>query len=936
MNKVQAKIKNSWVSKVWPEKERFQAALNFTLFSAIIGALSLSTYIGTNSLVTKDMQARLDMEASSIHRTFVDRVQSYSDTLLNLRAFLSRMGVKDSDEFKDLLSEMKVFDYYTGVSSIGLSVVFPKSEKEKFEKAFDLDFHDMAPFPPEETPSDEINSLGAAVVAIEPESIRKNRGLGYDSFSEPNRRESLSQALALNTTVVTPPVVLFGDQLSPKKNDQLGFVMMVPFQTDRQFMKLPPQSHPTTGIIWASFRYQVLLNEVFGPPSLEEEKWNFTLYSERSGQSTLLYDRFKPQESSGKLASLKKFSVYGQSYYLKVTPLPNFYTNSDKYLPLLTCIGTLLVGSLMLLLYRSTLNQLKEEKFARIRSRRTHEKLRQQTTLLSKLNRFGMTISKQFDPEIVLQKFFEFGEKEEFEFVSILKEEEDSKDLVLITPHGVSPSNIQLGQINELFGAVNRIGRSDLDHSPPFLKYLRLSTLSDWQMIRVRFNQRSSFLIIGLRSESIDEEDIELMKSTFSQLVVALETAVLLQKAEEGSRLKTAFLANMSHEIRTPLNAILGFTQILTKSDVPEDKRIQLVQNIEKNTNLLTRLIDDILDIAKVEAGKIDIVQTKTSLETLLQDTEDIFALKAHEKGIYFSLQIKTELPKFVKTDEYRFKQILFNLISNAIKFTDRGQVIVRVYGEASDKLSKLTFEIEDTGVGIAKEMQDQLFSAFFQGDISTTRRFGGSGLGLTLSRRLAGEMNGDIQLLSSEVGKGSIFSFHIDCFPYSDSGTFRELTRGASLTEEEPTIETKKSETPSIDKENPPLNGRTVLLVEDSEDNQIIFTHFLEQSGANVSVAVDGKEALTQARQIQELDLILMDIQIPFIDGREVTRILRSEGFKIPIIALTAHALESEKRSCREAGCNDQITKPTTYGEFVRVISRHVDRAQSENYSFV
>ncbi|MAV90394.1 MAG: hypothetical protein CL676_03170 [Bdellovibrionaceae bacterium] len=910
-----------------PEKERFSSFAHIFLFALIISALSVSTYIGTAGLVQRDMEARLDLEASNIRRAFVDRIQGYSDTLLNLKAFISRTGIKDDNDFKSLLSEMKVFEYYSGATSIGISLIFPRVQKDKYEKLFDVKIKGLA----STLDKPDERDLSSSVILIEPESVKSRKALGFDVLSDPARKRAVEQSLALNKTVITQPINLFTDQLLSNSNKQapLSFVMYVPFETSEQVLKVA-EGKPTTGVIFASFKYQDLLDEIFGPASLDEEKWNFVLTHLGESKSELLYDRFHSNLDNPAFKSSTQFSIYGQTYALEVLPLPTFYKSSDRYLPLLSAIGIFLLGSLMLLLYRSTLRQLREEKTARIRTRKTHEKLRLQTTLLSKLNRFGMTISKQFDPEVVLQKFFEFGEKEEFEYVAILREESDSNDLSIITPLGQSYSNIQLTELNGLFGAVNRIGQSDLDHNPKFLEELKLFSYSDWQILRVRFNQRSSFLVLGLKSESIEEEDIELMKSTFSQLVVALETAVLLQKAEESSRLKTAFLANMSHEIRTPLNAILGFTQILTSSHISEDKRIQLANSIEKNTDLLTRIIDDILDIAKVEAGKIDIVIAKTSLEGLLKDTKDVFELKAREKEVQFNLEIKTELPSFIRTDEYRFKQILFNLISNALKFTERGQVTVRVYCEMVENKAQLTFEIEDTGVGIPKDLQQRLFTAFYQGDLSTTRRFGGSGLGLTLSRRLALEMDGDICLLSSTPGKGSIFSFFIQCQTQMNTRFFKEISNGTikrRVAENTAVAESKKE----TEKKDGPLRGRNILLVEDSEDNQIIFTHFLQQAGASTIVAADGEEALTQARQIQNLDLVLMDIQIPKIDGREVTRTLRDEGFKLPIIALTAHALESEKRRCFEAGCNAQITKPVSYSFFIETIQKELVKKENE-----
>ena len=907
-----------------PTKERVSSVFRFLLFAGIIGALSVSTYIGTSGLVKRDLEARLEMEATNVQRAFVDRIQGYSDTLLNLKAFISRTGVKSAEDFRSLLSEMKVFEYYSGASTIGISLIFPKKELKEFERIFEFN---SKGFSENSTENSSDKDLVSAIVLIEPETVKSKKVFGFDMMSNEERRSSINQALALNKTVVTAPVRLFTDEIAlNNKITPVSFLMYVPFQTSEPVLKVP-DGKSSTGVIYAAFRYQDLLDEIFGPASLGSEKWNFLLSYNDGSKTEVLYDRFTPNLTNETLFSKKTFSIYGKTYTLSVSPLPSFYESSDRYLPLLAAIGVLFVGCLMLLLYRSTLKQLQEEKEARLRSKRTHEKLRLQTTLLSKLNRFGMTISKQFDPDVVLQKFFEFGEKEEFEYVAILREEDESGELALITPIGQTSSSIHLSELNSLFGAVNRIGQNDLDHNPKFLEELNLFSYSDWQILRVRFNQRSSFLVLGLKLESIDDEDIELMKSTFSQLVVALETAVLLQKAEESSRLKTAFLANMSHEIRTPLNALLGFSQILTSTNVSEDKKAQLSGSIQKNTNLLTRIIDDILDIAKVEAGKIDIVNSQVSLKDLLRDTLEVFELEAREKEVFFSLEIKTELPQKIRTDEYRFKQILYNLISNALKFTERGHVTVRVYSEQQGGLAHLTFEIEDTGVGISKELQSRLFTAFYQGDLSTTRRFGGSGLGLTLSRRLALEMNGDISLLSSVPDKGSIFSFQIETPVVPNTGTFRDLSNRGE-TDPSHSKKAKKNESPSS---QGALFQRNVLLVEDSEDNQVIFTHFLRQAGANVMVATDGEEALSQARQIQNLDVILMDIQIPKMDGHEVTRTLRKEGLSIPIIALTAHALESEKRRCFEAGCNSQITKPVSYGQFIEAISIQLQPKSSD-----
>lgn len=912
------------MQKRWQEFSRRQTYvrakkwLNLALFLCITLILCFGSFWGIHRLIRDDLQSRLDIQASKIRQAFIGRLQSYSDALFHLSAFVNQSGLITKDEYQKLIAGMKIFNQYPGISAVAVSVLFDHEQQALFEDIVNDYNKGSRLFPKRNLGARDLQS---AVLLIEPSTASRKNTIGFDSLSDPKRREALEMSIQLNAAVMTAPLHLVSNSLIPSGNKKkdLGFVLSVPFSVKgSQVSKKLANLETINGNVQAGFRYNDLLEEVFGAPSVSTEKWNFTLREVSNENSEVFYDRFETQRPpEDDLVSIDQFSIYGRTYELVVTPLPNFFSHSDRLLPLVASAGVLLVGFLLLLLFKSTLNQLEDERLARERSRQTQIKLRRQAVLLAKLNEFGMSISKESDPDLILLKFFEFGEKEEFESVTILREIDDSEILEIIRAGEQLYSELKVSDMNGLLGALSRIGKKDIEQTPIFLEQLGAKDLRDWHVLRVRLNNKSSFLFLGLRSEEIEKEDIELMHSTFSQLVIAFENTALLRRAEESSRLKTAFLANMSHEIRTPLNAIVGFSQMLSKAPANSDRRERLTQYIQKNTELLTHLVDDILDIAKVEAGKIEYSVQATRLDQVLAETKAVFELRARDKGIQLRMDLKTDLPRTIQTDEFRLKQILYNLIGNAVKFTDRGAVSIRVYSEREGPGVLLTFEIEDTGIGIALEHQSKLFDAFFQGDASTTRKFGGSGLGLALSRRLASELDGSISLLSSMPDKGSIFSLSIHCETSKTVSYFNTLDDLLSHSGVNSDIQPQEA--------IPSLSGKTILLVEDSEDNQIIFTHFLEQAGAKVLVAGDGREAIQQVHQIPELDLVLMDIQIPIMDGKAATKTLRSEGFTLPIIALTAHALESERRSCIQAGCNGQITKPVSSETLIREIARYL-----------
>ena len=370
------------------------------------------------------------------------------------------------------------------------------------------------------------------------------------------------------------------------------------------------------------------------------------------------------------------------------------------------------------------------------------------------------------------------------------------------------------------------------------------------------------------------------------------------EEAESASLAKTQFLANVSHEIRTPLSAIIGFSELLLNPSQSADDRLQSASTIHRNGRQLLHLINEILDISKVESGKMELEDTETRLLDLLQEMTSLFELKAREKGLHFEIAVDGKgVPSVVRTDPMRLRQILVNMIANAVKFTEKGSVRVALKKEGT----QLLFRVRDTGCGVPEESRSRLFQPFSQADSSTSRRFGGTGLGLVLSKRFAESLGGDVMLMDSGES-GSVFEARIQCHAVGEtllgSGILRQGRTPLA---------------PVLEPDQGALNGCSILLVDDAVDNQILISRFLKMAGARVEIAGGGFEAVQKAGPVEDsrFDLVLMDIQMPGMDGYEATRTLRDRGWVKPIIALTAHALKSEREKCLEAGFDDHFTKP-------------------------
>jgi signal transduction histidine kinase/ActR/RegA family two-component response regulator len=427
-----------------------------------------------------------------------------------------------------------------------------------------------------------------------------------------------------------------------------------------------------------------------------------------------------------------------------------------------------------------------------------------------------------------------------------------------------------------------------------------------------------SLCVIDQKPGSLSEDQREALTTLSHSIISLLENRkqqkLLIaekQKAEEASKAKADFLSTMSHEIRTPLNGISGIAHLLMEED-PAPHQIEYIKTLKFSASNLMSIVNDILDFSKIEAGKITIEKVSFNLVSLLSEIKNANHLRAQDKQIKLKLRRDDDMPEMVIGDPVRLAQILNNLVSNAIKFTHRGEVTIDVQLESivgNENLIK--FIVKDTGIGIPVEKQGQLFKEFSQVDATITRRFGGTGLGLVISKRLLELQNSSIKV-KSEVNVGSEFSFLLN------------FTKN----ENDLSDETRLKSNPSVENFQA-LQGTSILIAEDNQVNILIAKKIMKNWGVVVHHAQNGLEAIALLQR-HSIDIILMDLQMPIMDGYEATKKIREIGYTIdvvPIIALTASAMLSEKNQALDAGMNDFITKPFNPAELYDKLKRQLTK---------
>ncbi|MFQ5424041.1 MAG: ATP-binding protein [Phycisphaerae bacterium] len=508
---------------------------------------------------------------------------------------------------------------------------------------------------------------------------------------------------------------------------------------------------------------------------------------------------------------------------------------------------------------------------------------------------------------------------------------EAAGDGIVVTDHGgriirANPAFTQITgySFEEAVGQTPRVLKSG-EHGPELYKKMWAAIMSGRKWTGRMINRRKNGDVYhaALTISPIKDENggvcgyVGIQRDITAEIEQEKALEEARARAEAADHAKSAFLANMSHEIRTPMTAILGFSDLLLDPDTSASDRHNAVQTIRRNGRHLLTLINDVLDLSKVEAGKMEMERTTVCTRRLLRDLVDLLCDKARENGNAIKVRFEGPIPDHIESDPVRLKQSLVNLVGNATKFTENGTI--QVVLECDRRNEKLLFHVIDDGIGMTPEQMARLFKPFTQADVSTTRKFGGTGLGLTITRRIAQLLGGDVTV-KSEAGKGSTFTISVCTGPL-------EGIQMVEAPDDTPTTTTKQTKT----KDLPGIDGR-VLLVEDGPDNQRLIAHLLKKAGADVTLAENGKLGMEQALQARDageaFGVILMDMQMPVMDGYAATRALRRQGYDGQVVALTAHAMKGDLDRCLTAGCDHYLSKPIDRDVLIREVADRMGRA--------
>ena len=881
------------------------------------------------SAVAADLESRLQAQADRIESTYQHQLSISSLTLAHTRShFESKLPTREA--LQKYVESINLQSRDAGSTGIGYLEINAKSP------------------------------LASHVTTIEPPGWLNRSLISTDVLSDESTRLALIEA-ARTGDVSLARLPTSRKPMKPAsvgKDDRAYFGLFLPVyhpeRKNSQRLKTAEGSETALsavrGFFFSPFESKDFFESSFGAPSLQNEKVNFevrvypTLHSALGNNpGSSLYNRFNVNMSAlGHQAVAKRTNdIGGSRIELTVRPLATFYTLSDRYLATTVGFGAAFISILILLALKASQDQILYETKAKELSVEAAQRSRSQTRLLERLNDAARGFSFELGIQNLLAKFFDAvvaltGSDGAFLYfldsndVTVSVQRKTAVADLTLKP-SIPISTISLALTNRL------IVRKGDAAAPAILSLFTEAELDEnisWRVIVIPAPDGhiygALFLSRNFRKD-FEQAEIEIAQSLVAHAASAIQNAKLFRQVEEASRAKNAFLANLSHEIRTPLNAIIGFSELILRPELDEAERRQMAASLARSGEQLTELIDDILDLSKIEAGKLQITRKKTSITAALEEIKSMMHARAKAKNLLFSIESSGPLPAEIETDSLRLKQILLNLIGNAIKFTESGSVVLYLRVVHPDtappgdgSANQLVIRVRDSGIGISEDAKKQLFMPFSQADSSATRRFGGSGLGLALSKRLAKELGGDLQLIDSILGQGSTFEARIDAGDLQNT-EWIDLYTNAPLTVPIKAKPTLTITAPSR-KTSPRLEGKKILLVEDSVDNQQIFRFFLESSGAKVEIAETGLEAVRIAATCSH-DLILMDIQIPEIDGKEATRRIRNQGYVRPIVALTAHAMTEERRSCIEAGCDGQITKPVSGENLVHEVAEYMRR---------
>ncbi|MEZ6134388.1 MAG: CHASE domain-containing protein [Pirellulaceae bacterium] len=857
-----------------------------------------------SNAIQNSSQARFERLSEKLTSEAKRRLESYGYGLKGARGLYAASDHVTRREFAAFVASRDVNREFTGSLGIGFIERVRRQDLDEFiarEKA-------------DHAPDFEVKTSGDApdlfvIKHIYP--MKPNReAWGYDVGSEKVRRRAVERAIRTGNPTITDRITLVQDARRLP-----GLLYLMPVYANGSNPRTPQEREAALeGLVYSP----VILADAFSDVTqVTDGTLDIKIASSNElTDSSLLFDSckinsiFPSQEKNAKsrFCSQTQLNLGGSTFTVFTNSLPSFESPSLRWLPATIA----LCGSILIILLSGivwTLGASRSQALA-LADHMTHE-LRQRQAQLELSERKSRAVFDQT-----------------FQLIGLL----DANGIVLdVNQTALSFSGITLDSVvgmpfdqtpwwthseqaqAKVRDAIRRAGRGELVRMEcEHFDHAGQRHTVDFTMKPVYDDNGDVFWLIPEGRDITDRKRFE------TELVAARD------HADSANQAKSEFLANMSHEIRTPMTAILGYTELLLDDRNFEDSplsKIESIQTIQRNGEHLLGIINDILDLSKIEAGKLIVEHVECSPYELVRETLAMMQVKAQAKGITLEASFETPMPVAILSDPTRLRQILLNVVGNAIKFTETGSV--RIIGRCLECVPpRIEFDVVDTGVGMTPAQQALLFRPFSQADSSTTRNFGGTGLGLTISKRMAQMLAGDIHIVESSFGHGTRFRIEFGAAPV-DSTQVSHL--GLSSPPKEP-AEACLSSARELGTEL--LSGCRVLFAEDGPDNQRLISFVLRKAGASVNVVENGQLAIEAVQAANGTDLpyhvVLMDMQMPVLDGYSATKRLRELNYVGPIIALTAHAMDGDSIKCLEAGCDDYATKPIERKSLIEKVASH------------
>ena len=904
-------MKIPFLTKIEPKAKDFLTSL-----AVLFAGLIITFILSFNAKKDLDKAQKLQLEIGAVDIKF--RIQSLLNSHVQFSrscaSFFMSSDTVTKGDWKHFVEKSKIAEHLKGFQGIAYVMIVPNKQLENHQQRFkEVLSNDYTVFPP------SLDEMYTPIVYIEPLQDRNIKALGFNISTNPLMRKAIEKARDLNNTVLTDKVTLIQEGTP---NTSTGFVMYTPiYEINLPINTINERRVAIKGWAASSFRMVNFMKGVFDQSNTDDHnQLHLKIYDgdHLSSESLLFDSKNILNENNDELLSnslLLPIELNGKKWTLQFTQ-PIIAPSFDS-IPSIVLTGGIVIAILLSILVFTLLNRAAYAK-------RIAEKL---TINLSDKNKELVTINellKESHSELIISKE---------------KAEESEEKLKLIANNLVNGMIYQVGMLDEntrkftylsdsvqqLYGctAIEAIENPDLiygkihkDDADDLIEKEKdaLKTMSIFKLearvvnpdgtIRWSYFVSRPRIIGGVVYWDGIEVDITEQKNVENELLIAKE------KAEVSNRLKSAFLANMSHEIRTPMNAILGFSELLKQPELTDEKQEKYFEIIKKSGGRLLNVINDIIDISKVESGQMEILISEFNILEQIKEVHALFNTEAKAKGIL--LQLKNSLPSneiTIKSDNHKINAILVNLVKNAIKYCDEGTIEIGV----EKKDSNLEFYVNDTGIGIDKSRQIAIFDRFVQADIEDVKALQGSGLGLSISKAYVEMLGGEIWV-DSEPGKGATFYFTIP----GEIKIADDKASGQNI----------------IGKSENLINKLTVLVVEDDESSEIYISHIVDALSKEILIARNGAEAIELCKNNPAIDLVLMDVKMPLLDGYEATRIIRQFNKEVIIIAQTAFALIGDKQKAIDAGCNDYITKPINKDELTEMIKKHLSKLNTNHYS--